>query len=128
MIKKIVIFSLFLFCCQSLNAAERFDLVRSTDINGAFQTTIIATGTIRFIDIQVASAAVGSTFVFNNSTATNMITSTSTVFDTGSMVKFDINQTLDNGFMFTTTGNSKIMLRWDYIGFVPVGKSALGYR
>lgn len=129
--KKILFIAAMLMLTGKLYAGNtgNYATWRSTEIAGAVTNFLVSSGTILLKDIQVSSANVGSTFVFNNSTSANMIRSTSTLWYTGELRdRIEIDQTLTKGLMITTTGDSRLFIRWDYQYQIPNGKESLGYR
>ena len=108
-------------------SAEEYTEWRSTQIVSAGTNLVIATGAIYLYDITVTSAADGSTFRFFNSTAAPIVTSTSTLYDTGTKgITYPIGKKLSKGFMYTTTGLSQLDIRWDWILSIPSGQETRG--
>lgn len=106
---------------------REFEQFRSTAPSGPASFFLVATGTVFLSEILVTSGVPNSTFRFFNGTSPVTITSTGPVYDTQSSGSwFPVNQWLTNGFMFTTTGNSILDVKWDWYLTAPVGQNTKG--
>lgn len=123
---KKILFAFILMTATQLHARS-FDMWRSTMPSGAWNNFLVATGPVYLDSIVCTSSSNASSFVFNNTTHTTMITSTSSVFDGLTQREYNIKIPLSKGFMFTTTGAAQWFIRWDYYQGIPAGKESDGY-
>lgn len=128
--KKVLLLIAFILGGGSVHADSirtKYDNVRSTTIAGAWTHALVATGPVYLYDIDVPTGASGSHFRYFNSTWAGGITSTSTWYDTGSVLnKYDLSKILNSGFMFSTIGNSTITVKWDWFISANPGQESRG--
>jgi len=127
--KKIVLSLLFLACLVVKSEARNFEIWRTTIIAGAWTDVQLTTAPSYIYKVEVASAQAGSTFRVNGGTwATNKY-STSPLYDTGSVQNFYYPLLHDaSGYLYTTVGNSTIIVYWDYLYASPRGQESKGLK
>lgn len=128
---------LFLICIEKGFAYE-MDTVwkawRSSETTTVETDVLIATGNIHFKDVTVASGTITGTaqIQFFNSTGTiagGVSRSSSTVYNienTGD--RFEINQVYNEGLRYTKTGISAVVIKWDWVSSIPMGKERTGLK
>jgi hypothetical protein len=104
--------------CQSAHdfyGSERTTLWRSSYTETVDTNVLIASSSIHFRGVQIASAVANSyVFIYNNSNFTASVTTATKIdLSTAREVLFDI--PLSSGLMYNKIGTAKVNFLWDWI-------------
>ena len=120
-----------LFVC-SYSYADEFRTWRSTEIVGAGTVVEVATVAVILHDLTVTSGTAGySSFQYFSSTDSlvRIDRSTSIVYNCETKAdSYVIDDFLPGGFLYSTTGDVRIRVRWEYASGAPRGREKVGKK
>ena len=128
--KQILTLALLFVCSYSY--ADEFRTWRSTEIIGAGTVMEVATVAVILHDLTITSGtAVYSSFQYFSSTDSlvRVDRTTSIVYNCETKAdSYEFGDYLPGGFLYSTTGDVRIRVRWEYASGAPPGRGRVGKK